>query len=357
MSLEELLSREQYSIPQTEKDALLLAELACLTDHHRVHSTEYAKFAGAFGFPDEFAAVAEIPTLPVSLFKTHLLRSIPEDEVFKVLTSSGTTGQAVSRITLDRETAARQTQALATIMTRLLGPQRLPMLVIDTPHVVKDRKLFSARGAGVLGMASFGRKHFYALDDDMILDRQGLEDWLAQYGDQPFLMFGFTFMVWKYLLEPLRGAGVDLSQGTLVHSGGWKKLTEEAVDNAEFKRQFAEHTGLARIHNFYGMVEQVGGVFLEASDGYLRAPNFADVIVRDPLTWEVQKDGEPGVIQVVSALPTSYPGHSLLTEDLGIIHGVEDDPAAWAGKRIEIVGRVPRAELRGCSDTHAAQVA
>ena len=38
------------------------------------------------------ARPAEVPALPVSLFKTHELRSVPEEAVFKTLTSSATTG-------------------------------------------------------------------------------------------------------------------------------------------------------------------------------------------------------------------------------------------------------------------------
>jgi hypothetical protein len=53
-------------------------------------------------------------------------------------------------------------------------------------------------------------------------------------------------------------------------------------------------------------------------------------------------------------LPTSYPGHSILTEDLGVIHGIDDDPGGWLGKRFSLMGRVPRTQLRGCSDTYAA---
>jgi hypothetical protein len=104
------------------------------------------------------------------------------------------------------------------------------------------------------------------------------------------------------------------------------------------------------------MVEQVGSVFLEGEDGYLYAPNFAEVIVRDPVTMREAPTGCPGVIQVISALPLSYPGHSILTEDLGVVHGADDSTCGRKGKYFSILGRVPKAELRGCSDTHAAMV-
>jgi hypothetical protein len=290
----------------------------------------------------------------VGLFKTHQLRSVPSDAVVKTLTSSGTTGQAVSRVYLDRESAARQTRALASIMRALLGVERRAMIVVDARESVSSRTSFTARGAGVLGMATFGRSHFYALDADMGLKREQLHTWLAKHSGEPLLLFGFTFMVWQYLLQRLEPGEIDLSSAILVHSGGWKRLHDQAVGNEEFKTELRRVTGLGQVANFYGMVEQIGTVYLECPNGRLHAPNFADLLVRDPVTWEVVPDGASGVVEVVSALPTSYPGHAILTEDRGTVTGRDKCGCGWLGATIELHGRVPKAELRGCSDTHAA---
>jgi hypothetical protein len=358
MTFTELLQSPQYSLPQAEKEEALLGQLNELDQLHRARCGEYGRLVATLrpGL-DRAASLDELPFLPVGLFKSHRLLSVPEAEVFKTLTSSGTTGQQVSRIFLDRETAQRQTAALGRIMTHVLGPERLPMILIESGGLIKDRKQFSARGAGVLGMVNFGRQHFYALDDEMELDESGLRTFLEKFGAKPFLIFGFTFMVWQYFMRRVAGRGFDLSNGILIHSGGWKKLEQMKVSNAEFKRQLRDSTGLGRVYNFYGMVEQVGSVYLEGEDGYLYAPNFADVIVRDPVTWSPAPVGTPGVIQVVSALPTSYPGHSILTEDMGVVHGIDDGTCGRLGKYFSVIGRVPKAELRGCSDTHASQVA
>ncbi len=363
MNLGPFFEAPQFSLPQHEKESLLLAELNALVDHHRAGCPGYRRILDATGYAAPATTLADLPWLPVSLFKTHLLSSVPTSEVFKIMPSSGTTGQAVSRITLDRQTADLQSRALSQIMRTVLGPRRLPMIVIDSPNVVKDRAMFSARGAGVLGMIQYGRKHYYCLDDDMRLDAAGLADFAARFAGQPILLFGFTFMVWKHFLAEIRRqrVDIDLSQGVLIHSGGWKRLADEAVGNAEFKAALREATGLRRVHNFYGMVEQVGSVFLEGDDGLLVPPNFADVIVRDPRTWEPAPDGEPGLIEVLSVLPRSYPGHVLLTEDLGVVQpagaGGQHPPDGWHGKRLQVIGRVPKAELRGCSDTHAVNQA
>jgi Acyl-protein synthetase, LuxE len=357
MTLDDLVRRPQYSLPQAEKEPALLAELTRLSQSHRERSPEYARLTSVL-FPGstEPRSLAELPFLPVSLFKDRLLSSVPESEIFKILLSSGTTGQTPSRIVLDRETAQLQTLALSRIMTEVLGPQRLPMVLIETADLIRDRRQFNARAAGLLGMMNFGREHFFALDSNLELRLPELKAFLHRFGGAPFLIFGFTFLVWAKFCKPLADAGVDLSNGILVHSGGWKKLQEEAVGAVEFRRKFRDVTGLKRIYNFYGMVEQVGSVFLEGEDGYLYPPNFADVIVRDPQTLEALPHGQTGVLEVLSALPRSYPGHCLLTEDLGVVHATDSSTCGRFGKAFSVLGRIPQAELRGCSDVIAAKV-
>ncbi|WP_298864828.1 hypothetical protein [uncultured Sulfitobacter sp.] len=360
MLLEELFEAPIYGVPQPEKEAALLAVLNELDARHRANCAPYGAITRAEGKTGAAHSLSDLPFLPVRLFKSHLLESIPEEERFKMLTSSGTTGQQVSRISLDRATSAYQTKAMVKIMQEFVGKARVPMLVLDHPSVVKDRLNFSARGAGILGMSNFGRKHTYALDDETMQPNWDVIDpFLEQFGDGPVFLFGFTFMAWKYFVRALeeQGRTINIPQGVLVHSGGWKKLLDEAVDNPTFKARTTAATGIKRIHNFYGMVEQVGSIFVECEAGRLHAPSFADVIIRRAHDWSVADKGEEGLIQVLSCLPQSYPGHSLLTEDIGTLLGEDDCPCGRHGRTFAVHGRLPKAEVRGCSDTFDGQAA
>lgn len=354
MNLKEFISLPQYSLSASEKSAYMLPFLSDLNRHHVKQNAEYANFISVSGIEKShvFHKISDFPFLPVSIFKHHSLKSIADEEVFKVLTSSGTTGSIPSRIYLDKETASLQTFALSKIITHIIGNERLPMLIVDSKAVLKDRSSFSARGAGILGLSIFGKDHHYLLDENYDLDVTVLEQFMAKYNGQKILIFGFTFMVWTYLYQQLK-QNYDLSKAVLIHSGGWKKLQDRAVDSNTFKLRFKEKFGLCQSYNFYGMVEQVGSVFLENELGYLHCPNFADIIIRNPVDFSVQPHGKEGFVQVVSALPKSYPGFSLLTEDIGICHGEDDPSISWKGKYFEILRRTKKAELRGCSDTFA----
>ena len=289
------------------------------------------------------------------MFKEYDLLSIDRKDVFKTMTSSGTTGQAVSKIFVDRETAMMQQKVMVKILSDFWGRQRMPMLIIDTPAVLKDRITFTARGAAILGLQVCAKEMCYVLNDDMSLNMDKLQEFLEKYKGQRIVIFGFTFMVWQQFYRALLEASerLDLPDAFLMTGGGWKKLESESVSREDFKHALREVCGIGHFLDHYGMVEQTGCIYAECECGHLHASNYSDVLIRRPDDFSVCETGERGIIQVVSVLPHSYPGHSLLTEDEGMILGEDDCPCGRKGKYIRIFGRLRSAELRGCSDTYA----
>ena len=107
------------------------------------------------------------------------------------------------------------------------------------------------------------------------------------------MLFGFTFLVWQFV-QKANAAGVSLrfpAGSLLIHGGGWKKLQDRKVDNDTFKAALRATFGLERVHNYYGMVEQVGSIFFECEAGWLHTPAYADVDrtraheLRAPAAW------------------------------------------------------------------------
>ena len=106
---------------------------------------------------------------------------------------------------------------------------------------------------------------------------------------------------------------------------------------------------ISNIHNYYGLVEQTGSIFLECKCGYFVASNFSEVLIRGP-NFELLKNKQRGFIQLISLLPTSYPGHSIITEDIGETVDETNCKCGLGGKKFLVHGRVEKAEIRGCSD-------
>jgi phenylacetate-coenzyme A ligase PaaK-like adenylate-forming protein len=347
-------SRPVYGVPAAEKQLWLEQRLLSLACHHYHHCPPYQRFIDAHGVQC-MESLASLPPVMAGLFKTSLLQSVDDDAVFKVLLSSGTGSEGLSRIVLDRDTAMLQSKALGKILQTLLGHQRQPMLLVDHNGLLANRQQFNARGAGVQGIALFGREQTYVLNADMALDLAALDAFYQRYAQQPVLMFGFTFMVWAKLFDQLekQGRRYDFSQLTLLHSGGWKKLQDRAVSQNVFDQRAQYLLGdKTAVHNFYGMVEQTGSIYLACEHGRLHAPLYADIRIRNPRTFECVEPGQSGLIETLSVLPQSYPGHALLTQDLGRVTGEDDCPCGRLGKTLQVFGRQASAELRGCSDSY-----
>lgn len=361
MDYSKILSIAPYSLDKKDKMKMLTERIKDLTVKHMENCEAYRKMMESIDFvPEKANGFEDYPFIPVRLFKEMELKSVPQEKIFKTLTSSGTSGQAVSKIYLDRTTASNQQKTMVKIVSDFTGAGRMPMLIIDCPSVVKNRMMFSARGAGILGFSMFGSDKAYALNDDMQLDIESIQAFLKKHEGKKIFMFGFTFMVWQHFYQELvrltdEGIKFDLSKGILIHGGGWKKLVSEAVTPEEFHQRLKDVCGLNSIHDYYGMVEQTGCIYMQCECGHLHASIFSDVIIRNPKDFSICEEGETGIIQVVSAIPESYPGHSLLTEDEGFILGEDDCPCGRKGKYFKILGRLKNAEVRGCSDTYAAK--
>jgi phenylacetate-coenzyme A ligase PaaK-like adenylate-forming protein len=335
------------------RSTVFLEEMKRLTAYHYDNSKEYRNILKNNKYELNPSKIEDLPFIPARLFKLLDLKSIPDNEVFKVLTSSGTSGNAVSKIFLDRSSAFAQIKVLNHIVSSCLGKKRKDMLIIDSEETIKDRKKFSARTAGVLGFSSFGRNHSYALDKNLEFNLESVEQFIKRHNKDPILIFGFTFIIWKNFFLKIQSENHNVcfpKNSILFHGGGWKKLHSEQVDSKLFKESLKK-IGINHVYDYYGMIEQTGSIFLECSQGYLHCSDYSEVIIRNSKTLKPLAFNQEGIIQVISLLPTSYPGNSLLTEDLGMIVGEDDCKCGKKGKYFLVSGRMKESEIRGCSDT------
>lgn len=333
---------------------MLLHDLNVLTHHHKVHCKLYADYLESM-FPKERPTrLVDVPFIPVRAFKDFEIKSIPDDAVFKTMRSSGTAGKA-SQIFLDKDTAQKQSLALVENFGNHFGNGRFPMLVIDAESTVKDRLKFSARTAAINGFSMFSRGRCFALNDDMKPDFNRIRDFLNENAGKRIFVFGFTFLVWSAFIQELqkRGETLSLENGFFLHGGGWKKLEAQKVSNAAFKEAIEFTTSSTSVHNYYGMVEQTGTIFIECDHGRLHAARQSGALARDPFNHAPLDHGQTGILQVLSSIQFSYPGHSLLTEDIGRTYDGTDCACGRHSTIVEIDGRLERAEVRGCSDAYS----
>ncbi|HWZ77440.1 MAG TPA: hypothetical protein VNX87_12945 [Candidatus Sulfotelmatobacter sp.] len=303
--------------------------------------------------------LADLPYLPVGAFKANPpLALVGANEIKRTLTSSATTGQVPSRVILDAETAKRMTKGVTTIIRDFIGPARRPYLVIDTPENLNTQGELGARGAAIQGLGSFATEVICCLRVDQkgntSLDLEKVLHCAAKWREAEVLAYGFTYVIWTQLVQPLQRQGItlDIPNVRVLHSGGWKRLEREAVTKEVFIEGVASVFGCSpdRVIDFYGMVENVGVVYPDCERGNKHVPAFAEVVVRNPLTLEPVAVGEQGLVQVCSVLPTSFPGFLVLTDDMAEIIDYNECPCGRRGTSFRFVGRVPKAEVRGCGN-------
>lgn len=337
--------------------------LSGLHDHHFNNCPEYRHIISSLflNLPSEFSSLDSLPYLPVSLFKSYDLMSSPYDEIIKCMNSSGTTGFP-SKIYLDKKNAYDQKKSLSYIFSKSIGHMRPYLGILDSEGTINNisNPAFNARKAGVIGFSQFCRKPTFLLNPDLVFNVNNLLDLLSITSGQPLIFYGFTSVIWKalssidYSLSPLLKR--KLSDCILIHGGGWKNLQALNVNNHDFKDLIFEKLGISSVINYYGMIEQTGSIFMECSHGYLHENSTTYILPRKISDLSVCREpghNYPCIAQVFSLLPTSYPGYSLLTDDLIQLVHQDTCPCGQSGKAFLIPGRLKKVEVRGCSDAYS----
>jgi hypothetical protein len=346
-----------FELPPKEKTAYLSGQLGELLAHHASHCPGYARLVDDWRdhHPRDEMLSDEYPYIPVTVFKEFDLRST--GEAVMSVNSSATTSNQSSKIFVDKATRKRQSLSANKILADFIGPQRRPYLVFDLESTVRGTQAMSARGAAIMSLAHMASEFHFVMreeEDQLRLDPQLLETALSAIGQQPFISYGFTYIL--YLVhQEMRELGLDLAShpdSVFLHSGGWKRLINLAVDKPTFNRGIAQLWGLPpeNVIDFYGTVEQVGIPYPDCSAGLKHVPYWAEVVIRGSDSLAPVETGQTGLIQLINCLPLSAPNHSVLTEDLGELCLEDGCDCGRRGRAFVFRGRAPRSEIRGCSD-------
>lgn len=322
MSYEALLKQP---LSQSEKEPLFRAALVESLRHHLAACPPFRRFCELRKFdPEGWERIEELPFLPAALFKRRLLSSVPPEKQLRIVTSSATSSQTPSRIPIDSVTSVRQSRTLLWLLADLLGSERLPFFLLSEPSMGQGGEI-SARSAALRGF-------LMAASSVTVVDSP------EQLGRG--VLLGYPSQLYRQLLLPLEKKR-SLPELQVVHFGGWKR--EEGIDPARLRALFEERLGVSRVVDLYGLTEQLGIVYADLGEGIRRVPSVSEVVVRDPRTLRPVADGEVGLLQLITPLPYSYPGLSLLVDDLGRIVRRDERGVAF-----ELLGRAERAERRGC---------
>lgn len=66
-----------------------------------------------------------------------------------------------------------------------------------------------------------------------------------------------------------------------------EKMQDRAVSPHDYKKRLYEQFHIHKVHNYYGMAEQTGCIYMECEQGHLHASIFSDIIIRNPENFSV----------------------------------------------------------------------
>jgi len=280
-----------------------------------------------------------------SIFKNHRLTSNPNNNQLQEYSSSGTSGKP-SYIYFDRADSIRQQKALISILRSYI-PKEKDSIFLSLPFETSKN---NARRAAERGFRLLSRK-FVTLSSDLKTCYQQIKKYISVH--KQIIIFGFTyelFMLFKNL-EGLNESTVESPNLFIIHGGGWKKLQNLRIDNQSFQNLLRKRFPRSHILNYYGMIEQTGIIYPRCELGYYHFTDYSKIIIRG-VDGVKLGPGKQGIIQSISILPRSYPGHSILTQDVGMIHKESNCKCGRIGQIFSVMGRLDKVELRGCSDAY-----
>ena len=353
LNYNKLFDLDSFGLTSKNKNKLFFFNIKKLSQFHYRHSYEYKLVSNnLFNSISKIKKIDELPFLHVSLFKNFNLISKTNNTKISTFNSSGTTSNKKSKVNIDYRTALLQSKALNKIFSNIIDKD-MDIFFLENKDFLNSEEAMSAKGAAIKGFGQLCRKKYFLLNKKNKLDVSILKKYIKKNKNKKFIIFGFTSSIWFNLVNEIKRKKIKFenNQGIMIHGGGWKKMQKLKVGNTKFKNEVKQWLGLKNIYNYYGMMEQTGSVFLECKKGYFHCSLFSDILIRDS-NLDLCKTKQAGLIQTLSLLPVSYPGQSILTEDVGIIHGIDNCKCGKLGKYFTVSGRVPDSELRGCSDVN-----
>lgn len=327
---------------------------------HLEHSPVFRGVCAQYGFtPEELRSeddILRIPAVFVTAFKERKLLSLPETEIVKTFTSSGTTGLK-SQINWDCISMERQAFMRNSIVESygLADYDQLTNNLVFSyaPEVSGSRGAAHAHSA----YARFARENetFFAIHSDKYGNpefnvEEGIEK-LRQFADSglPLRVTGFPAFGYMTLTElDRRSIRFNFPADSVMFSGGgWKNYTGKIISYSEYVELANRVLGIGadRIRDVYGMVEH-GVPYITCEHGHLHVPIYSRVCAVSPHTMEILPDGETGLLKLVTPYIRSTPALSVLSTDLGTVES--NCPCGRSGKYIVLKGRGGVKKYAGC---------
>ena len=300
-----------------------------LFQYQYINNPLYHSFVDALHItPSEVSSIQEIPFLPISFFKTHIVTSGLAANVPLVFSSSGTTGQITSKHYVLDESLYED--ALLQGFKVQYGDLKDYAILALLPSYIERKDASLVHMAKVwMRESAHPENGFYLSEWKQLADvLQRLEQ-----NDQPAILLGVTFA----LLDFAEAYPMHLKHTIIMETGGMKGRREEWT-RKQVHDYLKHQWQLPQIHSEYGMTELLSQAYAPNDGLFIPSPTMR-VLIRDPYDpLELYKSGTGGIniIDLANVHSCAF----IATEDIGTLYD---------SGNFEVLGRLDHADLRGCN--------
>ena len=300
--------------------------------------------------------IEKLPFLPTLYFKQHENFSMPNRKMLIKATSSGTSGKT-SHMGFNFSSLYRGLRMVLTVgkYHKLLSFKPTHFLIFGYEPHKTNKIVFSKTAYGFTYFAP-ALSRTYALKytkDGYQLDLESLKERFVKYSNSKFPVRTIGFPAYTYfLLKQMKEEGISVKlpkESVLTLGGGWKEFYAKQVSKEEFYKLVEEVLGIDEQHiiEFFGAVEHPI-LYTDCRCHHFHVPVYSRVIIRDVDNLEPVENGQVGLVNLVTPMVDSVPILSVMTDDLGILHG-EGCPCGEASPWLEILGRVGIKDIVTCA--------
>ena len=321
------LPEEIFSVADTQSFEKIALKIFRFQAHECPVYRQYINLLGID--PQVIDSILQIPFLPISFFRDHLILSAG-GEPEKIFLSSGTAGMLQSRHAV--KSFALYDESLTRTFMHFYGdPLQYAVMGLLPSYLEREGSsliYMVKKLADLSGNKSGG----FFLDDFDALFRAVGE---ARRAKLKVLLFGVTFA----LLDLAEKHPCDLSDVIIMETGGMKGRRHEMV-REELHGILKSAFNVSAVHSEYSMTELLSQAY-SASEGLFTTPPWMKILIRDshdPSSHSADA-GASGGISVID-LANIYSCSFIATADLGRMR---------PGGLFEVQGRFDEADIRGCN--------
>ena len=270
----------------------------------------------------------EIPFLPISLFKTHKIKSFSNNEEI-VFSSSGTTGMTTSKHYVKDLNIYKDSYRKG--FEYFYGNiEDYTILALLPSYIEREGSSLIYMAEDLISLSKNEKSGFYLYNyNELYTVLNELKN-----SKKKVILLGVSFA----LLEFAESFKIEFPELIVMETGGMKGKRKELL-REELHSILCSSFGVNKIHSEYGMTELLSQAYSKGNSVF-NAPPWMKILIRDtndPLS--LQSNNKSGGINVID-LSNIYSCSFIATQDLGNIA---------ADNSFEILGRFDNTDIRGCN--------